>query len=110
MPIHFLSPKTSCITPPLSSMKLQRCIINPPFKKAIDPPQIRPRLCARSNLTPPILTGEAPAPLLFRHVSPGPGESTLRFRLIHYWEASKIVKGGPSILLGIELLMIDEEN
>ncbi|KAG2302480.1 hypothetical protein Bca52824_031131 [Brassica carinata] len=54
--------------------------------------------------------GEASAPLLFRHVSPGPGDSTLQFRLIHFWEARKNVKGGLGILLGIELLMIDEEG
>ncbi|KAG2289473.1 hypothetical protein Bca52824_049077 [Brassica carinata] len=56
-----------------------------------------------------ILTGEASSPLLFRHVSPGPGDSTMQFRLIHHWEARKNVKGGPGILLGIEMLMIDEE-
>ncbi|CDY17111.1 BnaC06g00440D [Brassica napus] len=31
-----------------------------------------------------ILTGEASSPLLFRHVTPGPGDSTLQFRLIHF--------------------------
>ncbi|CAN6820436.1 unnamed protein product, partial [Brassica oleracea] len=49
-------------------------------------------------------------PLLFRHVSPGPGDSTLQFRLLHFWEARKNVKGGPGILLGIEMLMIDAEG
>ncbi|CAF2110203.1 unnamed protein product [Brassica oleracea] len=48
--------------------------------------------------------------LLFRHVSPGPGDSTLQFRLLHFWEARKNVKGGPDILLGIEMLMIDSEG
>ncbi|KAF2538198.1 hypothetical protein F2Q68_00021042 [Brassica cretica] len=56
-----------------------------------------------------ILAGEASSPLLFRHVSPGPRDSTLQFRLIHFWEARKNVKGGPGILLGIEMLMIDAE-
>ncbi|KAF3574205.1 hypothetical protein F2Q69_00061279 [Brassica cretica] len=56
-----------------------------------------------------ILTGEASSPLLFRHVSPGPGDSTLQFRLLHFWEARKNVKGGPDILLGIEMRMIDSE-
>ncbi|CAN6990206.1 unnamed protein product [Brassica rapa subsp. trilocularis] len=55
-----------------------------------------------------ILTGEASSPLFFRHVSPGPGDSTMQFRLLHHWEARKNVKGGPGILLGIEMLMIDE--
>ncbi|CAN6823272.1 unnamed protein product, partial [Brassica oleracea var. botrytis] len=56
------------------------------------------------------LSGEASSPLLFRHVSPGPGDSTLQFRLLHFWEARKNVKGGPGILLGIEMLMIDSEG
>ncbi|CAN6864317.1 unnamed protein product [Brassica oleracea] len=56
------------------------------------------------------LFGEASSPLLFRHVSPGPGDSTLQFRLLHFWEARKNVKGGPGILLGIEMLMIDSEG
>ncbi|CAN7027647.1 unnamed protein product [Brassica oleracea var. botrytis] len=55
------------------------------------------------------LSGEASSPLLFRHVSPGPGDSTLQFRLLHFWEARKNVKGGSDILLGIEMLMIDSE-
>ncbi|KAJ0254508.1 hypothetical protein HA466_0104270 [Hirschfeldia incana] len=53
---------------------------------------------------------QASAPLLFRQVSPGPGESTFTFRLLHFWESRKNVKGGPQILLGLELLMIDEEG
>ncbi|WZZ65310.1 hypothetical protein YC2023_076680 [Brassica napus] len=57
-----------------------------------------------------ILTGEASSPLLFRHVSPGPGDSAMQFRLIHLWEARKNVKGGPGIILGIEMLMIDAEG
>ncbi|CAF2085032.1 unnamed protein product [Brassica napus] len=56
-----------------------------------------------------ILTGKASSPLLFRHVSPGPGDPTMQFRLLHHWEARKNVKGGPGILLRIEMLMIDEE-
>uniref|UniRef100_M4DEN7 Replication factor A C-terminal domain-containing protein n=1 Tax=Brassica campestris TaxID=3711 RepID=M4DEN7_BRACM len=57
-----------------------------------------------------IRTGEASPPLLFRHVSPGPGYSTMQFRLLHFWDARKNVKGGPCILLGIEMLMIDAEG
>ncbi|KAG5388381.1 hypothetical protein IGI04_029922 [Brassica rapa subsp. trilocularis] len=56
-----------------------------------------------------IFTGEASSPLLFRHVSPGSGDSTMQFRLLHHWEARKNVKGGPGIVFGIEMLMIDEE-
>ncbi|CAN6820656.1 unnamed protein product [Brassica oleracea] len=57
-----------------------------------------------------ILTGEASSPLLFRHVTPGSGDFTLQFRLIHFWDARKNVKGRPAIILGIELLMIDAEG
>ncbi|KAG2280159.1 hypothetical protein Bca52824_051379 [Brassica carinata] len=39
-----------------------------------------------------------------------PDDSTLKFRLLHFWEARKNVKGGPGILLGIEMLMIDAEG
>ncbi|CAN6864627.1 unnamed protein product [Brassica oleracea] len=60
--------------------------------------------------TTAIRTGKASPPLLFRHISPGPGDSTLQFRLLHFWEARKNVKGGPGILLGIEMLMIDAEG
>ncbi|CAF2273027.1 unnamed protein product [Brassica rapa] len=65
---------------------------------------------AKMAKTTAIRTGEASPPLLFRHVSPGPADSTLKFRLLHFWEARKNVKGGPGILLGIELLMIDAEG
>ncbi|WZZ33509.1 hypothetical protein YC2023_016910 [Brassica napus] len=57
-----------------------------------------------------VRTGESSPPLLFRQVSPGPSDSTLQFRLLHFWDARKNVKGGPGILLGIEMLMIDTEG
>ncbi|XP_013594482.1 PREDICTED: uncharacterized protein LOC106302537 [Brassica oleracea var. oleracea] len=57
-----------------------------------------------------IRTGVASPPLLFRQVSPGPRDSTLQFRLLHFWDARKNVKGGPGILFGIEMLMIDTEG
>ncbi|CAF1924152.1 unnamed protein product [Brassica napus] len=56
-----------------------------------------------------IRTGKSSPPLLFRQVSPGPSDSTLQFRLLHFWNARKNVKGGPEILLGVEILMIDAE-
>ncbi|CAN6874388.1 unnamed protein product, partial [Brassica oleracea var. botrytis] len=65
---------------------------------------------AKTAKTTAIRTGEASPPLLFRHVSPGPDDSTLKFRLLHFWEARKNVKGGPGILLGIEMFMIDAEG
>ncbi|KAG2267790.1 hypothetical protein Bca52824_062345 [Brassica carinata] len=65
---------------------------------------------AKTAKTIAIRTGKASPPLLFRHVSPGPDDSTLKFRLLHFWEARKNVKGGPGILLGIEMLMIDAEG
>ncbi|KAL0899407.1 hypothetical protein Bca101_083368 [Brassica carinata] len=56
-----------------------------------------------------VITWKALSPLLFSRVSPGPANSKLQFRLIHFWEARKNLKGGGSILIGIEMLMIDEE-
>ncbi|KAG2270911.1 hypothetical protein Bca52824_065466 [Brassica carinata] len=112
-------------------MVLQCALINPPFKIPSDPPHPPPSasmisrslfillpqivksiplIMAKTAKTTAIRTGEASPPLLFRHVSPGPGGSTLEFRLLHFWEARKNVKGGPGILLGIEMLMIDAEG
>ncbi|XP_013617269.1 PREDICTED: uncharacterized protein LOC106323738 [Brassica oleracea var. oleracea] len=34
----------------------------------------------------------------------------MQFRLLYFWDAPKNVKGGPGILLGIEMLMIDAEG
>ncbi|KAG2266981.1 hypothetical protein Bca52824_074060 [Brassica carinata] len=65
---------------------------------------------AKTAKTTAIRTGKASPPLFFRHVSPGPDDSTLMFRLLHFWDARKNVKGGPGILLGIEMLMIDAEG
>ncbi|KAL0703796.1 hypothetical protein Bca4012_070221 [Brassica carinata] len=44
---------------------------------------------AKTAKTIAIRTGKASPPLLFRHVSPGPDDSTLKFRLLHFWEARK---------------------
>nr|VDD45203.1 unnamed protein product [Brassica oleracea] len=92
-------------TPPSASMISRSLfILLPQIVKSI------PLIMAKTAKTTAIRTGEASPPLLFRHVSPGPGGSTLEFRLLHFWEARKNVKGGPGILLGIEMLMIDAEG
>ncbi|KAH0906281.1 hypothetical protein HID58_038108 [Brassica napus] len=54
-----------------------------------------------------VTTTQAPSLLFFSKVSLGPGDSQLLFKLIHFWEARNNSKGG--ILLGFEMLMIDEE-
>ncbi|KAF3573844.1 hypothetical protein F2Q69_00062432 [Brassica cretica] len=46
--------------------------------------------------------------MYFNDISPGLSESQLRFRLIHFWEAKNITKGGT--LIGIELLLIYEQG
>ncbi|KAH0859730.1 hypothetical protein HID58_087991 [Brassica napus] len=84
--ILFLSPNSSRITPPMRVLVLQYL-------------KIHTLILAKKTA---ILTGEASFLLLFRHVSPEPGDSTLQFRLIHFWEARKNVKGGPGIILGID--------
>ena len=43
--------------------------------------------------------------MFFRDVSPGPHETQLRFRLIHFWEAWNPLK---KTLIGLEMLLIDE--
>ncbi|WZZ65328.1 hypothetical protein YC2023_076698 [Brassica napus] len=52
-------------------------------------------------------TVHASPPFFFRHVSEGPGDSKLLFKLIYFLEARNNLKGG--ILIGLELQMIDEE-
>ncbi|WZZ09752.1 hypothetical protein YC2023_095673 [Brassica napus] len=44
--------------------------------------------------------------MLFRDVTPGPHETQLRFRLIHFWEAWNPLK---KTLIGLEMLLIDEQ-
>ncbi|CAN6885353.1 unnamed protein product [Brassica oleracea] len=45
--------------------------------------------------------------MLFRDVTPGPHETQLRFRLIHFWEAWNPLK---KTLIGLEMLLIDEHG
>ncbi|CAG7883092.1 unnamed protein product [Brassica rapa] len=45
--------------------------------------------------------------MLFRDVTPGPHETQLRFRLIHFWEAWNPLK---KTLIGLEMLLIDEQG
>lgn len=44
--------------------------------------------------------------MFFKDVKFGPHEGEVRFRLIHFWEARNVLK---KILLGLEMLLIDEE-
>ncbi|KAF8061882.1 hypothetical protein N665_1205s0005 [Sinapis alba] len=53
-------------------------------------------------------TGRSPVAFYFNDASQGPAKSELRFRLIHFWEAKNIAKGGTFI--GLEMLLIDEHN
>ncbi|KAL0798573.1 hypothetical protein Bca101_053748 [Brassica carinata] len=45
--------------------------------------------------------------MMFRDITYGPQEAELRFRLLHFWEARVPVK---NTLLGLELLLIDEQG
>ncbi|CAN6979246.1 unnamed protein product [Brassica oleracea var. botrytis] len=45
--------------------------------------------------------------MFFRDVSPGPHETQLRFRLIHFWEAWNPAK---KTLIGLEMLLIEEHG
>ena len=44
--------------------------------------------------------------VFFKNVTFGPQEDELRFRLIHFWEARNALS---KILIGLEMLLIDEE-
>ncbi|KAF8110943.1 hypothetical protein N665_0077s0006 [Sinapis alba] len=46
-----------------------------------------------------VRTGKAPLAMFCNDISPGRSESLLRFRLIHFWEAKNISKGGGGGLL-----------
>ncbi|KAF3577926.1 hypothetical protein DY000_02032267 [Brassica cretica] len=65
-------------------------------------------MAMKSTTKSQLATGKSPVAMYFNDISPGLSESQLRFRLIHFWEAKKIAKGGT--LVGIELLLIDEQG
>ncbi|CAN7010329.1 unnamed protein product, partial [Brassica oleracea var. botrytis] len=54
-----------------------------------------------------ITTTQVHSPLFFSKVSYGPEDSQLLFKLIYFWKARNNFIGG--ILLGLEMLMIDEK-
>lgn len=53
-----------------------------------------------------IVTANGGEVITFRHAKFGPHEREVRFRLIHYWEARNIKT---KVLIGVEMLLIDEE-
>ncbi|CAN6873518.1 unnamed protein product, partial [Brassica oleracea] len=55
-----------------------------------------------------VTTTRVHSPLFFSKVSSGPGDSQLLFKLIYFWKTRNNSKRG--ILLGLEMLMIDEER
>ncbi|KAG5407776.1 hypothetical protein IGI04_013895 [Brassica rapa subsp. trilocularis] len=65
-------------------------------------------MAMKSTTKSQLATGKSPVAMYFNDISPGLSESQLRFRLIHFWEAKNIAKGGT--LIGIELLLIDEQG
>ncbi|KAL0787112.1 hypothetical protein Bca101_003358 [Brassica carinata] len=66
-------------------------------------------MAMKSAATSQFTTGKAPVFMYFNDISLGPYESQLRFRVIHFWEAKNIAKPGAP-LIGIELLLIDEQG
>ncbi|CAF2112352.1 unnamed protein product [Brassica napus] len=65
-------------------------------------------MAMKSTTKSQLATGKSSVAMYFNDISPGLSESQLRFRLIHFWEAKNIAKGGT--LIGIELLLIDEQG
>nr|VDD48462.1 unnamed protein product [Brassica oleracea] len=99
----------------MKGLELQCSPLKPPFKIPTALPHPSSALYLAAYLYPhlsylrsyPYLS---PLRSLALNLSPGPGDSTMQFRLLHFWDARKNVKGGPGILLGIELLLIDAEG
>ncbi|CAN6862250.1 unnamed protein product [Brassica oleracea] len=63
-------------------------------------------MATKPNGKSPITSDSDDNIIFFRDVSPGPHETQLRFRLIHFWEAWNPLK---KTLIGIEMLLIDEQ-
>jgi len=63
-------------------------------------------MATKPNGKSPITSDSDDNVIFFRDVSPGPHETQLRFRLIHFWEAWNPVK---KTLIGLEMLLIDEQ-
>ncbi|CDY25912.1 BnaC09g32840D [Brassica napus] len=63
-------------------------------------------MATKPNGKSPITSDSDDNVIFFRDVSPGPHETQLRFRLIHFWEAWNPLK---KTLIGIEMLLIDEQ-
>nr|VDC75457.1 unnamed protein product [Brassica rapa] len=64
-------------------------------------------MAPKPNGKSPITSESDDNVMFFRDVSPGPHETQLRFRLIHFWEAWNPLK---KTLIGIEMLLIDEQT
>ncbi|CAG7887985.1 unnamed protein product [Brassica rapa] len=64
-------------------------------------------MAPKPNGKSPITSESDDNVMFFRDVSPGPHETQLRFRLIHFWEAWNPLK---KTLIGIEMLLIDEQG
>lgn len=63
-------------------------------------------MAIKPNGKSPVTSDHDDKIMLFRDVTPGPHETQLRFRLIHFWEAWNPLK---KTLIGIEMLLIDEQ-
>ncbi|WZZ00493.1 hypothetical protein YC2023_072821 [Brassica napus] len=64
-------------------------------------------MAIKPNGKSPVTSDHDDKIMLFRDVTPGPHETQLRFRLIHFWEAWNPLK---KTLIGIEMLLIDEQG
>ncbi|CAF1705746.1 unnamed protein product, partial [Brassica napus] len=64
-------------------------------------------MAIKPNGKSPVTSDHDDKIMLFRDVTPGPHETQLRFRLIHFWEAWNPLK---KTLIGVEMLLIDEQG
>uniref|UniRef100_M4D1D6 DUF223 domain-containing protein n=2 Tax=Brassica campestris TaxID=3711 RepID=M4D1D6_BRACM len=64
-------------------------------------------MAMKPNGKSPVTSDHDEKIMLFRDVTPGPHETQLRFRLIHFWEAWNPLK---KTLIGLEMLLIDEQR
>ncbi|KAH0880208.1 hypothetical protein HID58_067602 [Brassica napus] len=64
-------------------------------------------MAIKPNGKSPVTSDHDEKIMLFRDVTPGPHETQLRFRLIHFWEAWNPLK---KTLIGLEMLLIDEQG
>ncbi|CAF1735606.1 unnamed protein product [Brassica napus] len=102
-----MKPSAASVKPSATPMKSSAAAMKPIGQSGVSGDSTSKKRNGKAVVCSDVSSDKNDGVVFFKNVTFGPQEDELRFRLIHFWEARNALS---KILIGLEMLLIDEEG